>query len=323
MARIGYHASHEQFTPLDLLGWARAAEEAGFDCTMSSDHLAPWSERQGQSGFAWAWLGAALQATEKSFGLVTVPCGWRYHPAITAQAAATLAQMFPRRLAWLALGSGEALNEQAVGGVWPEKAERRARLLEAVEVIRELWAGRTVNRQAPIAVSEARLYTLAEHPPALIAAALTPETAETAGEWADGLITVNQSSTKLAAIAEAFRRGGGDGKPLCLQVHVSYAQTDEEARQNAFDQWRSNVLSPGQSETLRTPGEIESATKSVRPEDLDKHVRISSDPGRHAAWIEEDIAAGFDEIYLHNVGRNQLEFIDDFGRSVLPRVRAF
>ncbi|PLU70784.1 N5,N10-methylene tetrahydromethanopterin reductase, partial [Sinorhizobium medicae] len=97
MARIGYHASHEQFTPLDLLGWARAAEEAGFDCTMSSDHLAPWSERQGQSGFAWAWLGAALQATEKSFGLVTVPCGWRYHPAITAQAAATLAQMFPRR----------------------------------------------------------------------------------------------------------------------------------------------------------------------------------------------------------------------------------
>ncbi len=322
MASIGYHASHEQFTPLDLLNWARAAEEAGFDCTMSSDHLAPWSERQGQSGFAWAWLGAALQATERKFGRVTVPCGWRYHPVITAQAAATLAQMFPRRLAWLALGTGEALNEHVVGGAWPGKAERNGRLREAVDVIRELFAGRTVTRDAPIAVSEARLYTLPETPPALIAAALTPETAEGAGEWADGLITVNQSPEKLAAIAQAFKRGGGDGKPLCLQVHVSYARSDEEARRNAFDQWRSNALSAFQSETLRTPGDIETATSGVRPEDLDAYVRISSDPGRHLAWIEEDIAAGFDEIYLHNVGRNQLEFIDVFGRTVLPRVRA-
>ncbi len=230
--------------------------------------------------------------------------------------------MFPRRLAWLALGTGEALNEHVVGGAWPGKAERNGRLREAVDVIRELFAGRTVTRDAPIAVSEARLYTLPETPPALIAAALTPETAEGAGEWADGLITVNQSPEKLAAIAQAFKRGGGDGKPLCLQVHVSYARSDEEARRNAFDQWRSNALSAFQSETLRTPGDIETATSGVRPEDLDAYVRISSDPGRHLAWIEEDIAAGFDEIYLHNVGRNQLEFIDVFGRTVLPRVRA-
>ncbi|MCZ4088966.1 TIGR03885 family FMN-dependent LLM class oxidoreductase [Sinorhizobium psoraleae] len=322
MAKIGYHASHEQFTPRDLLSWAQAAEQAGFDCLMSSDHLAPWSERQGQSGFAWAWLGATLQATQRSLGLVTVPCGWRYHPAITAQAGATLAQMFPRRLAWLALGTGEALNEHVVGGAWPDKAERKARLREAVDVIRELWAGRTVTRDAPIAVSEARLYTLPDHAPSLIAAALTSETAEWAGEWADGLITVNQAPDKLAAIVEAFRRGGGAGKPLYLQVHISYARSDDEARQNAFDQWRSNAISAFQSETLRTPGDIETATRSVQPEDLDAYVRISSDLARHVAWIEEDIAAGFDEIYLHNVGRNQLEFIEAFGASVLPRVSA-
>ncbi|THK37835.1 TIGR03885 family FMN-dependent LLM class oxidoreductase [Ensifer sp. MPMI2T] len=322
MAKIGYHASHEQFTPRDLLKWVQAAEHAGFDCLMSSDHLAPWSERQGQSGFAWAWLGAAFQATQRSFGLVTVPCGWRYHPAITAQAGATLAQMFPRRLAWLALGSGEALNEYVVGGAWPDKAERNARLREAVDVIRELWAGHTVTRDTPITVSEARLYTLPEHAPSLIAAALTPETAERAGEWADGLITVNQARDNLAAMIEAFRRGGGEGKPLYLQVHISYARSDGKARQNAFEQWRSNAISAFQSETLRTPGDIETATRNVRPEDLDTYVRISSDLERHLAWIEEDIAAGFNEIYLHNVGRNQLDFIDTFGASVLPRVSA-
>ncbi len=321
MASIGYHASHEQFTPLDLLNWARAAEEAGFDCTMSSDHLAPWSERQGQSGFAWAWLGAALQATERSFGLVTVPCGWRYHPVITAQAAATLAQMFPRRLAWLALGTGEALNEPSSAGPGPERRNETPGCARRSTSSAAFCRPDGDEGRAHCRLRGPALYA-SQTSPALIAAALTPETAEGAGEWADGLITVNQSPEKLAAIAQAFKRGGGDGKPLCLQVHVSYARSDEEARRNAFDQWRSNALSAFQSETLRTPGDIETATSGVRPEDLDAYVRISSDPGRHLAWIEEDIAAGFDEIYLHNVGRNQLEFIDVFGRTVLPRVRA-
>ena len=151
MARIGYHASHEQYAPSHLLHLVRQAADTGFQSAMCSDHIMPWSERQGHSGFAWSWLGAALEATPLSFGVVTVPGGWRYHPAIVAQAAATLAEMYPGRF-WIAPGSGELLNEHIVGRHWPEKAERNARLFEAVEIIRALWAGEMVNHRGRITV---------------------------------------------------------------------------------------------------------------------------------------------------------------------------
>ncbi|HEY6708269.1 MAG TPA: LLM class flavin-dependent oxidoreductase, partial [Actinomycetota bacterium] len=172
---VGYHASHEQLAPSELLGCVVAAEAAGFQAAMCSDHFAPWSPRQGQSGFAWSWLGAALQATGLSLGVVNAP-GQRYHPAIVAQAAATLSEMFPGRF-WLALGSGEASNEHITGDRWPPKAERRARLGEAVEVIRALLAGETVTHHGLVQVDRARLWTLPERPPMLVGAAISPETA--------------------------------------------------------------------------------------------------------------------------------------------------
>jgi coenzyme F420-dependent glucose-6-phosphate dehydrogenase len=319
-ARIGFHASHEQFAPGELLDYAKAAEAAGFDCIMSSDHFAPWSERQGQSGFAWAWLGAATQATNLPFGIITVPCGWRYHPAITAQAAATLAVMFPGRFAWMALGSGENLNEHVTGAPWPNKGDRDRRLDAGADIVRRLLAGETVSETAPIPTDAARLHTRPDKPPPLIAAALTPQTAGRVAAWADGLLTVNQPREALTKLIEAFRRGGGAGKPLYLQVHLSYAGDDETARASAFDQWRANATSAAVAEALKTPAEFDAAAEHVRPEDLDKHVRISSDPGRQAGWIEEDIAMGFSEIYLHNVGRNQREFIEAFGGTVLGRL---
>ena len=143
MVRLGYHASHEQFAPSHLRALTRQAERAGFDCVKSSDHFHPWSERQGQSGFAWSWLGAAMQATSLPFGMISAP-GYRYHPAILAQAAATIGEMFPARL-WLALGSGEAINEAITGQAWPEKAERNARLDECVSVMRALLNGERVT----------------------------------------------------------------------------------------------------------------------------------------------------------------------------------
>jgi alkanesulfonate monooxygenase SsuD/methylene tetrahydromethanopterin reductase-like flavin-dependent oxidoreductase (luciferase family) len=134
MNRISYHVSHEQFSPRELLRYVREAEAAGFDAAFSSDHLQPWAPSQGQSGFAWAWLGAALAQTERlSFSVITVPGGWRYHPAVLAQAIATLGQMFPGRLPWVAVGTGETINERMVGLDWPEKGERNARLREAGE----------------------------------------------------------------------------------------------------------------------------------------------------------------------------------------------
>jgi coenzyme F420-dependent glucose-6-phosphate dehydrogenase len=319
MTRISYHASHEQFTPRDLLTFVQAAEKAGFQGAMSSDHTAPWSERQGQSGFALSWVAAALQATQFPVGMITIPGGWRYHPLITAHAGATLAQMFPGRFTWMALGSGEALNERMVGQGWPDKPERHARLRAAVDIIRALWDGETVTSSGPIPTEAAKLYTLPERPPLLLGAALSPETAEWCGAWADGLITINMPRDKLQAVIDAFRRGGGRGKPLYLQVHVAWDEDEATARQHAFDQWRSNAVEAHHAANLPTPGHFDEITCGVMPEDMDKHVRISSDPARHVAWIKEDVAMGFEDIVIHNTGRNQLAFIEAFGRHVLPR----
>src|SRR5215203_2547259 len=188
MATIGYHVSHEQFAPSELLACVQSAERAGFAAAMCSDHFTPWSEQQGQSGFAWSWLGAAMQATNMSFGMVCAP-GQRYHPAIIAQAAATLAELFPGRL-WCAFGSGQFMNEHITGAGWIGKPERNARLLECVQVIRALWAGETVTLQGQhITVDEAKLYTLPPQPPLLLGAALTPDTARWIAGWADGVIT--------------------------------------------------------------------------------------------------------------------------------------
>ncbi|WP_129790444.1 TIGR03885 family FMN-dependent LLM class oxidoreductase [Sphingosinicella sp. CPCC 101087] len=318
MALIGYHASHEQFAPEALLDHVREAEAAGFQAVMSSDHFHPWSRAQGHSGFVWAWLGAAMQATTLPFGTLCIPGGWRYHPAVVAQAAATLDRLFPDRLQWLAPGSGEALNEAVIGCGWPDKDLRRARLGAAADIMRRLWAGETVNADTPIPVRDATLYSRPLKPPRLVAPALTPETAAWAGRWADGLITISAPRKDLVAIVDAFRSGGGEGKPIALQVHLSWGSSDAEAREWAFDQWRSNAITPVQSETLRTPEAFESATAEVRAEDMDSHVRISADPERHVAWLNEDLACGFDEIYLHNVGRNQRDFILAFGERVLP-----
>src|SRR5687767_3284207 len=139
MALIGYHGSHEQFPPSELLSLVSMAHAAGFRAAMCSDHFNPWSERQGQSGFAWSWLGAAMQATSLPFRVVNAP-GQRYHPAIVAQAAATLCELFGDRL-WVVLGSGEASNEHITGDAWPDKQTRNARLRECVDVMRALLAG--------------------------------------------------------------------------------------------------------------------------------------------------------------------------------------
>ncbi len=316
MVRIGYHASHEQFTPRELLDYVQCAEHAGFNAAMSSDHFQPWSERQGNSGYAWSWLGAAMQATKLSFGVASAP-GWRYHPTVLAQAGATLSQMFPDRF-WMAMGSGEAMNEHIVGEQWPSKRERNERLEECVDIVRALWAGETVDHLGHVLVSEARLWVRPSTPPPIVGAAITPATAQWVGSWADALITVNKPPDKLRKVVEAFRRGGGVGKPMFLQVHLAYAKSDDEARQSAFDQWRSNVGDSSVLADLRTPAQFDAASKFVRPEDLDEHVRISADPARHTDWLRRDIDLGFSAIYLHNVGRNQRDFIDVFGREVLP-----
>jgi len=316
---VGFHASHEQFRPDRLLRLVQAAEAAGFDAAMCSDHWAPWSDEQGESGFAWSWLGAALQATSLPIGVVNAP-GQRYHPAIIAQATATLNVMFPDRF-WIAIGSGQLLNEHITGGAWPTKAVRNKRLREAADIMRRLWAGETVTHQGHVTISEATLWTRPEQPPLLVGAAVTPSTAAWVAQWADALITVVQPGERLDAVVEAFRTNGGEGKPMYLQVHLAWAPTEEEARGAAFAQWRQNCLDNSVMTALAHPSQISAAATHVTPSDLDGAVRISADLGRHVEWLKGDLARGFDAIYLHEVGPEQERFVETFGRDVLSRLR--
>ena len=319
MSTIGYHASHEQYAPSELLTHVRHAADAGFEAAMCSDHFHPWTREQGQSGFAWAWLGAALQATPLSFGVVNAP-GYRYHPAIIAQAAATLAELYPDRF-WLAIGSGEWLNEHITGERWPPKEERNQRLRECADVMRALWAGETVTHRGLVRVEDARLYTLPKQPPLLVGAALTPATAEWLGGWADALVTTSQPPDAMRRIIDAFSRGGGADKPMFLQVQLGYARTEEEAWRDAHGQWRSLMAGSAVLANLRNPAEFEEIGRFVRRADLEGHVRVSTDLEQHIAWLRHDAELGFERIYLHNVSREQARFIDDFGSRVLPALR--
>jgi len=238
---------------------------------------------------------------------------------VVAQAAATLAEMFPDRL-WLALGSGQAVNEHITGQAWPPKAQRNARLGEAAEVIRALWRGETVTRDGIVTVQDARLYTRPARPPLLVGAAITPATAEWVGGWADGLLTVSGPSNEQRAVVDAFRRGGGAGKPMYLKVQLSYAEDDRAAREGAFEQWRTNVFPSHVLGDVSTPAQFDALARFVRPEDMDRYVRISSDTARHVEWLRADIEMGFDLLILHNVNRGQERFIEAFGERVIPQI---
>jgi probable non-F420 flavinoid oxidoreductase len=315
---IGLHCSHEQIPPSRLLAHLREAEAAGFRAAMSSDHFSPWSERQGESGFAWSFLGAALDATTLPFGVVDAP-GQRYHPAIVAQAAATLCELFPGRL-WVALGTGEASNEHITGEGWPGKEKRNARLRECVDVIRALFAGEVVDHDGLIRVDRARLWTLPAEPPSLIGAAVSEDTARWCGGWADGLVTINQPRETLERVIAAFREGGGEGRPIYLQVHLSWASDEDEALRIAHDQWRTNVFPPPLCWDLETVEQFDVAAQHVRPEDVRKAVLVSSDPAQHANWLAELAELGFEEIHLHHVGQDLSPFIETFGEHVLPEL---
>lgn len=317
MTVIGFHCSHEQISPGQLLRDVQHAERAGFTAAMSSDHFSPWSVRQNESGFAWSFLGAALATTNLPFGVVNAP-GQRYHPAIIAQAIATLAEMFPGRF-WAALGSGEASNERVNGEAWPRKEVRDQRLVECVDVIRRLLRGEEVSHDGHIHVNRAQLWTLPERVPDLVGPAVTPETAGRHAAWADGLITVNQPAEVLGKVLDNYRNAGGRG-PARLQIHLSWARTEGEALAVAHDQWRNNVFAPPVSWDLETVAAFDVIGETVTPEQVTKSVRVSSDLNQHAAWLAEYVDQGWDELYLHFVGQQQAGFIDAFGESVLPQL---
>lgn len=319
MITISYHASHEQFSPSQLLTYVKLAERTGFTGCHSSDHFHPWSKRQGHSGYAFSWMGAAMEATRFPFSIITAP-GQRYHPAIVAQAIATLAEMYPNRLE-VALGSGEALNEHITGTAWPEKKIRNQRLLESADVIHRLLKGEKVNHTGLVDVKEAMLYSRPDSPPMIFCAAISAETAHWAGSWANGLLTIYQSEDALKKNIEAFRSGGGEGKPIHVQMAFSYARNEVTAQEQAYDQWRSNCIDIESLGNLSTVEDFDAASEKVSKEDVMKSIPVSSDIQLFRTLIQNVIALGVENIILHNVNKLQEDFIIDFGKHVLPDLK--
>jgi probable non-F420 flavinoid oxidoreductase len=274
---------------------------------MCSDHFHPWSVEQGESGFAWSWLGSALQATTLSFGTVCAP-GQRYHPAIIAQGAATLAAMYEGRF-WVALGSGEALNESITGEPWPTKETRNQRLRDCLQIIRRLLGGETVSFDGTVRVKEAKLYSLPKSTPLIFGAALTPETAKWMGPLFDGLITAGTDREDLAKVACAFKENGGDGKPVYLQTALCYAAKKEQALSTAHRAWRHAALELSEVSSLPSPKAFDTATAEVVPEELCTKLFISGSLRELLDRIGSYGELGFDRVFLHYLGTNTQEFI--------------
>jgi coenzyme F420-dependent glucose-6-phosphate dehydrogenase len=326
---VGYAAMLEQFHPTEIVELSAYAETRGFSGVMAADHFQPWVPQQGQAAFVWNVLSALGERTTGDIGPgVTAPT-FRWHPAMVAQASATLAAMYPGRH-WLGLGSGEALNEHITGQYWPEAPERINRMFEAIDVIKKLFtaslAGKDVKHSGPFFKLEStRLWTMPEVAPEILVATAGPVTAKRAGKTVDGLITVGAPLEKIEGLFARFDEGAREvGKdpssmPKVLQLHMSWAATDEEAMRNALVEWPNGGMKFPKAD-IRSPFEFEQIAKLVRPEDFEGRMIISADPDKHLQYIQKFVDQGFDRVYLHNVGRNQREWIDVFGAQVLPKL---
>jgi coenzyme F420-dependent glucose-6-phosphate dehydrogenase len=329
MTIIGYAAALEQFPPTELLNYSILAEQHGFKGVMAADHFQPWVPQQGNNAFVWSWMAALGQASKNlTFGPgVTCP-SFRFHPAIVAQAAATQAAMTPGRF-WLGLGSGEALNEHVVGGVWPEPHVRLKMMQEAIEIIKKLFSGKIARHDDGkyFTMERVRLWTLPEKPAPIYVATAGPITAKWTGENCDGFITPGASIEKLKGLLDAFEKGArGVGKdpgtmPKLLQIHMSWADTYEQALQNALTEWPNGGM-PFPKADIRSPEDFAEIAKLVRPENYKNRMLISPDLDEHRANLQQFVDLGFDEIHVHNVGRNQEQFIKAFGEQVIPRLTA-
>ncbi|PDW04104.1 TIGR03557 family F420-dependent LLM class oxidoreductase [Candidatus Viridilinea mediisalina] len=326
MPRIGLAAALEQFHPNELLTHCTLAEHHGFEGVMAADHFQPWVPAQGHNAFAYSWMGALGMVTQGNFGPgVTCP-SFRTHPAVVAQAAATLGAMFPGRF-WLGLGSGELLNENVVAGPWPDALVRFEMLQEATEIIQRLLSGKAVRyRGRYFSMNKVQLWTLPEQRVPIYIAATGPQTVRWAGKVCDGLITPGASHEKLRGILENFAQGAREAgrdpahMPKLLQLHVSWATTYDEALQSALVEWPNGGMNfPKQD--VRGPEDFAAMARLVRPEHFQGRVLISPDLEAHRAHLQGFFELGFDAIYVHNVGRNQEQWIKAYGEHVLPKLK--
>jgi len=327
---IGYAAMLEQFHPREAVDLTAYAESKGFSGCMAADHFQPWVPQQGHSAFVWNVLAAVGERTNGDLGPGVVCPSFRMHPALVAQAAASLEAMNPGR-SWLGVGAGEALNEHILGAYWPEAGARSRRMFEAIELINTLYEASAAGKDTKHAgefftLETTRIWTMPDQAPPILVATAGPVNAKKTGRLADGIITVGAPLEKIEGLFDRFAAGAReagkdpDTMPKVLQVHLSWAPTDEEALHNAMTQWPNGGMKFAKAD-IRSPHDFAAMAALVRPEDFEGRMVISSDPDVHLQHLQRYADLGFDRIYLHNVGRNQREWIDVFAEHVVPKLR--
>jgi G6PDH family F420-dependent oxidoreductase len=312
MAKLGYFLSSEEFDAPELVRQAKLAEDHGFEALWISDHFHPWLAEQGNSPFVWSVIGAVSQATSLPISTAVTCPTIRVHPAIVAQAAATSAVLTGGRFT-LGVGSGEALNEHVFGDRWPSADVRLEMLEEAIEVIRALWTGEVVEHHGKhYTVEHARLYSLPDRPPPLYVSGFGPKSATLAGRIGDGFVCTKPDQDLI----QAFRDAGGAGKPMQAGTKVCYGPDPDRARETAHRIWRNEGLPGELAQVLPTTEHFQQASELVKPEDM--VTPVGPDPDTHVAALKKFLDAGYDELYVQQIGPDQDAFFDFYGSKVLP-----
>ena len=328
MVTLGWKAGPEQYPPTDLLEQAITAEQCGFESIDVSDHFHPWSE-EGQASFAWTWLGAVAARTDRIHMGPGVTCPiLRYHPAIIAQAAATLEYMAPGRV-YLALGTGEALNEYASTGLWPEYDERQARLAEAIDLIRALWTGEEVTFHGTYyETRKAKLFTRSDRPIPIYISSLVPGSADFAGTYGDGLMTVGGQKPDLykkllQTFEEAAREAGKDPStmPRLIELNVAYTDDEQGAIGEMQRYWAGTFIPALFDQKIYTPAMSAQNGEVVGPDTIKQKMCLSPRAEDHIAYAQQHIDLGFDTLFFHCAGPDQKAFLEGYGRDVLPRIK--
>jgi coenzyme F420-dependent glucose-6-phosphate dehydrogenase len=317
MAKFGYTLSSEEHGPQFLIDNAARAEQAGFDFVGISDHFHPWAEKQGQSPFSWSVVGGISQRTSQIEVLMEVVCPiMRYHPAIVAQAAATCAKLLEGRFS-LGVGTGEALNEHVVGEGWPHINVRQQMLEEAVQIIRQLWQGRTVDHYGEFfTVEAAKLYTLPRQTPPIIVSAFGPKAAQLAARIGDGLVSVAPNKQ----LVDQYRSEGGSDKPRYAQIDVCYCDDKDEARRIAFEFWPNAGVKGQLASELRLPAYFEQAAGMTDAESGTQSMVLGADAEEYLEEAQKYLDAGYDHVYFHQIGPDQESFLEFAESELLPRL---
>jgi coenzyme F420-dependent glucose-6-phosphate dehydrogenase len=330
MIRFGYKASAEQFAPAELLGYGVRAEQLGFDSVFISDHLQPWRHDGGHAPAALPWLGALAARTERVLiGTSVLTPSFRYHPAVVAQAFATLGCLAPGRVV-LGVGSGESLNEVPLGAAWPDGKERFARLKEAVQLIQRLWTEDRVTFEGQFYRTEhATIYDKPERPVPIYIGASGPAATRLAGRIADGFITTSgkghdlYTETLLPAVREGAEKAGrkvDDDLDLMIEVKVSFDDDLERARQDTH-YWGALALTPEEKTGVEDPIEMQRRADALPVDRTATRWIVSSDPEEHAARVAEYLDMGFRHLIFHAPGPDQERFLHLYAEQILPRLR--